>query len=143
MSYGPYAPPQQYSQQPVQQQPAPAQYPQQQTYQPQQPYQPQYRVVERAEKDISEALTPKLTAILVIVSAVIVYFGVVIAILIAPANLNIFFYIGKVLAATGLLIFSIVLSLLSMQEKLEPRHKATYYAVPVLAIIGMVLLIGS
>lgn len=142
MSYSPYAPPAQQPQQPQQQPPAQQQYATQYPTYQQSAYQaPQYRVVERAEKDISETLTPKFTAILVIASAVIVYFGVVIAILIAPANLNIFFYIGKVLAATGLLIFSIVLSLLSMQEKLEPRHKATYYAVPVLAIIGMVLLI--
>jgi len=154
MSYGPYAPPQQqYGQQQYAQQPAQQPVQQQYAYQqqpatayPQQPtatYQPQYRVVEKAEKDISETLTPQLTAIIVIISSVLAYIGVIMAIMLTYSNMNILFHIGKALAATGLLVFSVVLSLLSMQEKLEPRHKATYYAVPVLAIMGMVLLIGA
>lgn len=138
MSYSPYAPP---AQQPQPQAPAQQQYATQYPTYQQSAYQaPQYRVVERAEKDISETLTPKLTAILVIVSVVIVYVGVVISIIIGAGSITLF-HIGKIIAGLGILVFSIVLSLLSMQEKLEPRHKATYYAVPVLAIIAMVLLI--
>ena len=140
MSYGPYAPPQQY-QQPVQQQPTQAQ--PQYNYQQPQPsatYQPQYRVVERAEKDIAETLTPKLTAILIVVSAVIVYLGVVIVVATAAGGITMF-QVGRILAASGLLIASIIVCLLSMQEKLEARHRATYYAIPVLAIVGMVMLL--
>ena len=136
MAYTPYSPP---SQQTAPQYTSSQQYPQQPMMYQQSTYQaPAPRVIEHMEKDITEILTPKITAGVIIASVVIVYIGVVIALITNGITL---FHIGKILAGLGILIFSIVPALLSMQERLEPRHRATYYAIPVLAIIALVLLI--
>jgi hypothetical protein len=147
MAYTPYSPP---SQETPSQYPSSQQSPQQPMTYPQATYsapQPsatseslgeQPRVSEK--KDISEVLTPMIAMGVILGSLIIVYIGVVITFVTTPTGITPF-HIGKMFAGFGVLIFSVVPILLSMQKKLEIHQRAVYYTLPVIALIALVLLI--